>query len=195
MSSNNNNEEENEWPTPVPHPNLSYIEAEPPLKGQTLYLGGEIGPDKNIYCIPGHSSRVLVIYPSNDDNDKCIQIGPGFSGKIKLLRGILACNDIICGLPCHADSILRIDARIKDDVKITTIPIPYDEYYHDNKRRNEKGKRNGLENIMAGQYHLLIIVFIVFHNLHRGCYDLIQKMNHCRLLGQIYLENINGMVD
>lgn len=147
MSSNNNNEEENEWPTPVPHPNLSYIEAEPPLKGQTLYLGGEIGPDKNIYCIPGHSSRVLVIYPSNDDNDKCIQIGPEFSGKFKWLRGILACNDIIYGLPCHADSILRIDARIEDDVKITTIPIPYDEYYHDNEEEMKKEKE------MVWKYH------------------------------------------
>jgi hypothetical protein len=30
---------------------------EEPLHGQTLYLGGEVGSDGNIYCIPGHGTR------------------------------------------------------------------------------------------------------------------------------------------
>ncbi len=150
MSNNANihSNEDNEWPTQPPHPNLSYIEANPPLKGQTLYLGGEIGPDKNIYCIPGHASRVLAIYPNQ--NDKCIQIGPEFVGKFKWLRGILACNDIIYGLPCHADSILRIDARDLDQegggVKITTLRIPYEECFED----EEECKR---EKEMIWKYH------------------------------------------
>mmetsp|Transcript_27437 Transcript_27437/g.33942 ORF Transcript_27437/g.33942 Transcript_27437/m.33942 type:complete len:461 (+) Transcript_27437:137-1519(+) len=122
---------------PPPHKRLSYLTPSPPLQGQTLYLGGELGPDNNIYCIPGHAKKVLAIYPnySSDRNEmekeeeKCIQIGPTFEGKFKWLRGIKACNDIIYGLPCHADSILRIDARDPSNVKITTIPIPYKSFY------------------------------------------------------------------
>ena len=140
------NEEAINWPRSNPHPSLTYLEPDPPLQGQTLYLGGEIGPDRNIYCIPGHASRVLAIYP-NDDDDKCIQIGPVFHGKYKWLRAIRANNDVIYGLPCHADSILRIDARRKksngyssNDVSITTIPIPYNNDYFDNEQEQKEEK-------------------------------------------------------
>ncbi len=149
ISSSNSNNEAKSWPRQEPHPCLSYLEASPPLQGQTLYLGGEVGPDNNIYCIPGHAPRVLTIYPSDD---KCIQIGPEFHGKFKWLRGILACNNIIYGLPCHADTILRIDARFSqkgdnDSVSISQIPIPYAEFYHD----NEEERRE--EQDMKWKYH------------------------------------------
>ena len=39
----------------------------PILHGQTLYLGGEEGPDGKIYCVPGHASRVLCIDTKTDD--------------------------------------------------------------------------------------------------------------------------------
>ena len=31
------------------------------LRGTTLYLGGEEGPNGKIYCVPGHAPRVLCI--------------------------------------------------------------------------------------------------------------------------------------
>lgn len=144
---------------PEPHPSLSYLEPHPPLVGQTLYLGGELGPDSRIYCIPGHASKVLMIDPNTD---KCVQIGPDFIGKFKWLRGIRASNDIIYGLPCHSDKVLRIDAtavvqwKPKDDlsfseldqrVKITTLSIPYDDFFQDKdeceKERNMIWKYHG----------------------------------------------------
>jgi hypothetical protein len=132
---------------PDPHPRLSYLEPTPKLKGQSLYLGGESGPDGRIYCIPGHSDRVLVIDPSTDE---CKQIGPSFPGKFKWLRGIRASNDIIYGLQCHADCILRIDATDAADdisrVKISTIPIPYDTFF-------ENPEESEQERHMIWKYH------------------------------------------
>mmetsp|Transcript_8161 Transcript_8161/g.15361 ORF Transcript_8161/g.15361 Transcript_8161/m.15361 type:complete len:432 (-) Transcript_8161:54-1349(-) len=132
---------------PEPHPCLSFLEPDPPLKGQTLYLGGENGPDGRVYCIPGHSPRVLVIDPNTD---KCTQIGPSFQGKFKWLRGICASNGIIYGLQCHASEILRIDARdaMEDlaNIKISTIEVPYDCFFDDPEERETE--RN-----MIWKYH------------------------------------------
>jgi hypothetical protein len=132
---------------PEPHPCLSYLEPEPPLKGQTLYLGGENGPDGRVYCIPGHSARVLVIDPKTD---KCTQIGPSYQGKFKWLRGIRASNGIIYGLQCHASEVLRIDARdaMEDlaNVKISTIKVPYDSFFNDIEERER-------EKEMIWKYH------------------------------------------
>ena len=109
-------------PRPTPHPALRYLEPSPPLVGQSLYLGGENGPDGLIYCIPGHATRVLQINPSTDE---CVQIGPEFVGKFKWLRGIRA-NGIVYGLPCNSPSVLRIDARNSEKaVEITTLDLPY----------------------------------------------------------------------
>lgn len=133
---------------PEPHPSLSYLETAPPLKGQSLYLGGEqSSADGRIYCIPGHAPRVLMIDPRTDE---CKQIGPIMMGKFKWLRGICSSNDIIYGLQCHADSVLRIDATdaMKDinKVKITTIKVPYDEFFEDPEERERE--RN-----MIWKYH------------------------------------------
>jgi hypothetical protein len=115
-------------------PLLQYMWAPPddPIQGQSMYLGGEVGSDGNIYCIPGHASRVLQI----DTTKNRIQpIGPvlttsdknGNQRLFKWLRGIVV-GDIIYGLPCHADEILRINARTHE---ITKISIPYDAFYTD----------------------------------------------------------------
>jgi len=133
------------------HPKLSYLEPVPKLKGQSLFLGGELGPDSKIYCIPGHSNRVLVIDPSTDE---CNQIGPTFEGKFKWLRGIRASNNVIYGLPCHADCVLRIEvsttkhceSESSSTVKITTLPIPYEEFFHDDDEKK-------LERDMFWKYH------------------------------------------
>ena len=102
------------------------------LRGTSLYLGGEEGPNQKIYCIPGHATQVLCI---NTVTDEVHPIGPVFdasnmilNGKYKWLRGIVI-GDIIFGLPCHADCVLRIDTKSDE---VTTIPIPYEEYF-DNK--------------------------------------------------------------
>ena len=129
---------ENKRPRPSPHPALSYLKPSPPLVGQSLYLGGENGPDGLIYCIPGHATRVLQINPFNDE---CIQIGPEFVGKFKWLRGIQASNGIMYGLPCNAPSVLRIDARNKScssDIEITTLELPYHTLVEDDTKEQER---------------------------------------------------------
>ena len=99
------------------------------LRGTTLFLGGEEGPNNKIYCIPGHAERVLCI---DTTTDEVYPVGPEFDasnmvlqGKYKWLRGIVV-GDIIYGLPCHADCVLRIDTKTDE---VGTIPIPYEEYF------------------------------------------------------------------
>mmetsp|Transcript_25484 Transcript_25484/g.37646 ORF Transcript_25484/g.37646 Transcript_25484/m.37646 type:complete len:531 (+) Transcript_25484:222-1814(+) len=107
-------------------PSLRYLWSKnEPLNGQTLYLGGEVGSDGNIYCIPGHASRVLMI---DCGADEIFQIGPALmsNGRLyKWLRGIVV-GDIIYGLPCHADEILKIDVSSRT---ISKLPIPYEMFF------------------------------------------------------------------
>ena len=100
-------------------PKLTYLWCEQPLSGQQLYLGGEVGCDGRIWFIPGHANRVLVLDPVTD----VVQlVGPELPGKFKWLRGV-PIGECIYGLPCHADSVLRIHVPTET---ITTIPIPYE---------------------------------------------------------------------
>lgn len=109
-------------------PLMQYLwSQENPLQGQTLYLGGEVGADQNIYCIPGHAGRVLQI---NTVTNTVRQVGPSLTsnGRIyKWLRGIVVGN-LIYGLPCHADEILRIDVST---LQVTKMQIPYEQFYSD----------------------------------------------------------------
>ena len=129
------------------------------LRGTTLYLGGEEGPNGKIYCIPGHAERVLCI---DTKTDEVYNIGPTFNpygnvnniegkkngkklilnGKFKWLRGITI-GDIIYGLPCHQDCVLRIDTRTDE---ISVIDIPYEEYF-DNKVMVSTGKDDDEDSI------------------------------------------------
>jgi hypothetical protein len=126
-------------------PLLSLLWCDPPLNGQTLYLGGEVGVDGKIYCIPGHASRVLVIDP---DTDQVTQIGPELSSngtKFKWLRGVPV-GDVIYGLPCHASEVLRIHVPTRT---ITKLPIPYEEFY-----ANEEDPKIAMEQRkMIWKYH------------------------------------------
>lgn len=107
-------------------PLLQYLwSTEEPLHGQTLYLGGEVGSDNNIYCIPGHASQVLQI---NTANNTIRPIGPHLTSNGRLykwLRGVVV-GDYIYGLPCHADQVLRIHVPTLQVVKLD---IPYDSFY------------------------------------------------------------------
>ena len=124
-------------------PLLSLLWSKEPLNGQTLFLGGEVGSDGRIYCIPGHSPRVLVIDPETDD---ITQIGPNElvsnGTKFKWLRGIPV-GDVIYGLPCHASEVLRIHVPTQT---VTKIPIPYEEFYEDPKVAEKQRK-------MIWKYH------------------------------------------
>jgi hypothetical protein len=106
-------------------PCLSLLWSSEKLVGQSLYLGGEEGLNGQIYCIPGHSTRVLAI---DTKTDEVYPIGPVLEGKFKWLRGVRV-GDIIYGLPCHAPTVLRIDTRTQE---VTTIPILYEEFYSSN---------------------------------------------------------------
>lgn len=125
-------------------PLLSLLWAEPePLHGQTLYLGGEVGVDGKIYCIPGHSPRVLVIDP---ETDAVTQIGPELTSngtKFKWLRGI-SLGDVIYGLPCHASDVLRIHVPTRT---VTKLPIPYEEFYSGDPKLAQQQRR------MIWKYH------------------------------------------
>ncbi|KAL3827129.1 hypothetical protein ACHAXA_002364 [Cyclostephanos tholiformis] len=99
------------------------------LRGTSLFLGGEEGPNSKIYCIPGHATRVLCIDTTTDD---VYPIGPIFdarncilAGKYKWLRGIVV-GHVIYGLPCHSDKVLRIDTRTDE---VDTLDIPYETYF------------------------------------------------------------------
>lgn len=115
-------------------PLLEYLWAprENSVHGQALYLGGEVGSDGNIYCIPGHAPRVLRIDTTRNTIEP---IGPvlttsrrnGCKRLYKWLRGIVV-GDIIYGLPCHADEILKINVSTQ---QITKLNIPYEDFYSD----------------------------------------------------------------
>jgi hypothetical protein len=117
-------------------PLLEYLwSTEEPLHGQTQYLGGEVGSDGHIYCIPGHAGKVLQI---NTVTNTLKPIGPELVSNVhsphtcngrlyKWLRGIVV-GDLIYGLPCHADEILKINVKTQE---ITKLRIPFEEFYGD----------------------------------------------------------------
>ena len=126
-------------------PRLSYLwcqenDNDTTLSGQSLYLGGEVGCDGRVYCIPGHAPRVLVI-----DQDRVSLLGPELlpGMKFKWLRGVV-CGDIIYGLPCHADVVLRIHVP---SGQVTTLAIPYEAFYGDSplakQQRQQEWKYHG----------------------------------------------------
>lgn len=93
---------------------LALIGADPPLRGREKYLGGEVGQNGKIYTIPGFATQVLVIDPSVEP-PTIRPIGPHFDGPYKWLRSVrMPESGIIIGLPCHADSVLRIDPRTEE---------------------------------------------------------------------------------
>lgn len=91
------------------HTELTLHGANPPLVGREKYLGGELCEmNGHIYTIPGFAGRVI-------DMDVTVEpprlslIGPELKGEYKWLRGI-PLNNCIYGIPCHADSVLKINA-------------------------------------------------------------------------------------
>ena len=62
-------------PNPSPSPNLSGA-------GKYKYLGGVLGPDGRIYCIPSDADRVLRIDPATHE---CVEIGETLEGRVAWL--------------------------------------------------------------------------------------------------------------
>ena len=88
-----------------------------PLVGREKYLGGLLGDDGRIYAIPGFARRVLRIDPSTSAVD---YVGPEFPGEFKWLRAVKCPKSgAIYGLPCHADTVLKIVPG--DEPEITLI--------------------------------------------------------------------------
>jgi hypothetical protein len=121
---NNDDSTEGDGSKPRPRTRTPPSSGRQALSGQTLYLGGEVGCDGNMYCIPGHAARVLTVRVA-DGTDTVALIGPEFPGKFKWLRGV-SMGDVIYGLPCHADSVLRIHVPTQT---VTTLAIPYENFY------------------------------------------------------------------
>lgn len=102
-----------------------------------LYSGAQTGCDSNIYCIPSQATRVLKI---NTITHELQSIGPTLNGTYKWAKGVTT-GDVIYGLPCHADTVLRIHVPTGD---ISTITIPYDESY--------PGKQASVQRRMTWKY-------------------------------------------
>lgn len=78
------------------------------LEGREKYLGGELCTlNGHIYTIPGFAHRILDM-DTTQDPPAFEFIGPELSGEFKWLRGI-PLGDKIYGIPCHSDSVLKID--------------------------------------------------------------------------------------
>jgi hypothetical protein len=83
------------------------------LNGKEKYLGGELCTLNNhIYTIPGFARRILDMDVTVDP-PKLELIGPDLPGEYKWLRGI-PIGDYIYGIPCHSESILKINAVTKE---------------------------------------------------------------------------------
>jgi hypothetical protein len=77
-----------------------------PLLGREKFLGGLLGDDGCIYAIPGFARRVLRIDPATGAVE---YVGPEFPGPYKWLRAVKCPKTgAIYGLPCHADTVLKI---------------------------------------------------------------------------------------
>ena len=91
------------------HTELTLHGATPPLVGKEKYLGGELCKlNGHIYTIPGFHNRVIDMDVTVEPPELKL-IGPELKGEYKWLRGI-PIDNCIYGIPCHADSILKINA-------------------------------------------------------------------------------------
>ena len=94
------------------HTELSLHGCDPQLDGKEKYLGGEVCEVNGcIYTIPGFARRILEMDVTVEP-PKFQLIGPDLPGEFKWLRGI-PIGDVIYGIPCHSDAVLKIHALTK----------------------------------------------------------------------------------
>ena len=95
------------------HSELTLHETTPPLSGKEKYLGGELCEmNGHIYTIPGFATRVIDMDVTKEPPVLKL-MGPELRGEFKWLRGI-PIHDKIYGIPCHADSVLKIDTQTNE---------------------------------------------------------------------------------
>lgn len=124
-------------------PLLSFLSYDDDENDDELYRSGTVGADGNIYFLPSHAKRVLVVDPRTN---QLSFIGPEMQGSSKWLHGIQI-DDKIYGLPYNSDCVLRIHTPTAD---VSTLPIPYESFYSVNddksvpiRQRRMKRKYNG----------------------------------------------------
>lgn len=91
-------------------------------------------------------------------------------GKYKWLRGIVI-GDIIYGLPCHADCVLRIDSATDE---VSVIDIPYEKYFDSVKGEGQESAAHQ-ERHRGWKYHGGAI------SPHDGCIYAIPQSAQCVL--------------
>eukprot|EP00241_Pyramimonas_parkeae_P023212 CAMPEP_0114318116 /NCGR_PEP_ID=MMETSP0059-20121206/24365_1 /TAXON_ID=36894 /ORGANISM="Pyramimonas parkeae, Strain CCMP726" /LENGTH=264 /DNA_ID=CAMNT_0001444693 /DNA_START=234 /DNA_END=1025 /DNA_ORIENTATION=+ len=116
--------------------------AAPLLAGMDKWLGGELGLDGSVYAVPGSARSVLRIEPlpshDNDNPNQVCQYRLSLVGSLcnptvrssmsrnrfKWLRGALARDRAIYGIPSNADCVLRIvpPTRPGEEPRVETIP-------------------------------------------------------------------------
>ena len=98
------------------HTELTLHGATPALDGKEKYLGGELCElNGHIYTVPGFANRILDMDVTKEPPVLKL-IGPELKGDFKWLRGI-PIGSCIYGIPCHSDSVLKIDA-LTDEVTL-----------------------------------------------------------------------------
>eukprot|EP00439_Symbiodinium_sp_Y106_P039560 s4666_g4.t2 len=90
------------------------------LSGKNKWLGGVLGRDGNIYCIPCNKDAVLQI----STTDSHISTFGSFAerGSFKWSRGLMAGNGNIFGIPARAKSVLKISPTTKEVSTFGTLP-------------------------------------------------------------------------
>ena len=94
------------------------------------YLGGVLGPDGRIYCIPSDADYVLRIDPASCT---AVEIGPEIGTRAthchishncnKWQNGFLAPDGLIYAIPLKSTAVLRIDP-LNDEVDVVGGPYP-----------------------------------------------------------------------
>ena len=79
----------------------------PQFSDETLHLA--------VFC----SSQVLKVTIGVPEDEQVSLIGPEFKGKNKWQNGFLGRDNAVYGLPCNAETVLRIS---EDDVRISSRP-------------------------------------------------------------------------
>ncbi|OLQ10624.1 DeSI-like protein [Symbiodinium microadriaticum] len=90
------------------------------LSGKNKWLGGVLGLDGNIYCIPCNKDSVLQISTA----DSHISTFGSFAeqGTFKWSRGLMAGNGNIFGIPARAKSVLKISPTTKEVSTFGSLP-------------------------------------------------------------------------
>ena len=87
----------------------SQLESAFPDSQKHKYLGGSQLQSGDIYAVPSHSSNVLKISPTSSAAT-LLAPSPAFPTlKFKWLRAVNVHDKFVIGLPCWADSVLKID--------------------------------------------------------------------------------------